>query len=73
MDLTCIIAITDKTGTVWLAGDKLGSNWHTKQIVKDQKVFKIGDFYFRYTSSFYIGATVKILVCSTRQNYAHRR
>lgn len=57
--MTCIIAITDKTGCVWLAGDKLGSNGHTKQIVKDPKVFKVGDFYFGYTSSFYMGQLLK--------------
>ena len=58
--MTCIIALRDKeTGTVYLAGDKLGSNGSTKAIYKDPKIFQIGHFYFGYTTSFYMGQLLK--------------
>lgn len=58
--MTCIIALRDKeTGTVYLAGDKLGSNGSTKAVYKDPKVFQIGHFCFGYTSSFYMGQLLK--------------
>lgn len=58
--MTCIIALRDKeTGVVYLGGDKLGSNGYTKTMCKDPKVFKVGPFYFGYTTSFYMGQILK--------------
>lgn len=58
--MTCIIALRDKeTNTVYLAGDKLGSNGSTKAVYKDPKVFQVGHFYFGYTTSFYMGQLLK--------------
>ena len=58
--MTCIIALRDKeTGVVYLGGDKLGSNGYTKSVYKDPKVFKVGPFYFGYTTSFYMGQLLK--------------
>ena len=57
--MTCIIAFRDKDNNVWLGGDKLGSDSRTKIITKDPKVFKNGDMYFGYTTSFYMGQLLK--------------
>jgi hypothetical protein len=48
-----------ETGVVYLGGDKLGSNGYTKTMCKDPKVFKVGPFYFGYTTSFYMGQILK--------------
>lgn len=57
--MTCIIAIKNKDGSVTLGADKLGSNGHTKTMVVDPKIFKNGDFYFGFTSSFFMGQLLK--------------
>lgn len=57
--MTCIIAIKDENGDVWLGGDKMGSNGNTRRIYKDPKVFQVGNFAFGYTSSFYMGQLLK--------------
>lgn len=58
--MTCIIAYKEpSSGKVWLGGDKLGSDGYTKIIVKDPKVFQNGEFYFGYTTSFYMGQILK--------------
>ena len=57
--MTCIIALRDKENKVWLAGDKMASNSFSHSLVKDPKVFKVGDFYFGFTDSFYMGQLLK--------------
>lgn len=57
--MTCIIAFRDYNDNVWLAGDKMSSNGISHQLVKDHKVFRVGDFYFGYTDSFYMGQLLK--------------
>lgn len=57
--MTCIIAIKNEDGSITLGGDKLGSNGYTKQLIQDPKVFKNGDFYFGYTTSFLMGQLLK--------------
>ena len=57
--MTCIIAFRDYNDNVWLAGDKMSSNGMSHQLVKDPKAFQVGDFYFGYTDSFYMGQLLK--------------
>ena len=57
--MTCIIAVRDKKNKVWLAGDKMASNGVSHYLVKDPKVFQVGDFYFGFTDSFYMGQLLK--------------
>ena len=57
--MTCIIAVRDKKNKVWLAGDKMASNGISHYLVKDPKVFQVGDFYFGFTDSFYMGQLLK--------------
>lgn len=57
--MTCIIAVRDTQNNVWLAGDKMSSDSYTHQIVKDPKIFKVGNLYIGYTTSFYMGQLLK--------------
>lgn len=53
--MTAIVAFK-RNGKVFLAGDRMGSNGYTKQVVNTPKIFAVGeDFHFGYTSSFYMG------------------
>lgn len=52
--MTCIVAVKDN-GKVLIGGDSLGSNYQTKTVRVDQKVFIKGDMLFGFTSSFRMG------------------
>lgn len=52
--MTCIVGIV-KDGKVYIGGDSLGSNGHTKSVFPRPKVFKNGDFIIGYTSSYRMG------------------
>lgn len=52
--MTCIIAL--KTNNkVYIGGDRMASNSYSHSFTVNKKIFKNGDFYFGYTSSFYMG------------------
>ncbi|ATN93501.1 hypothetical protein [Pseudoalteromonas phage J2-1_QLiu-2017] len=53
--MTCIVAIKEENGTVWMGGDLLGSNGFTKRQYPTSKVFRNGDFLIGFTSSFRMG------------------
>lgn len=52
--MTCIVAIKcfDK---IYMGGDTLGSNYYSKKIRVDQKIFKKNDMIFGFTSSYRMG------------------
>ena len=53
--MTAIVAFK-RNGKVFLAGDRMGSNGYTKQVVSAPKIFSVGeDLHFGYTHSFYMG------------------
>lgn len=57
--MTCVLALkfideTDKQ-VVLLAADKMGSNGSVKRIYTKPKIFKNGDFYIGYSTSFCMG------------------
>lgn len=58
--MTCVLALkyidvdTNKPVIV-LAADKMGSNGNVKRVYTKPKIFKNGDFYIGYTTSFYMG------------------
>lgn len=52
--MTAIVALKHK-GIIYLAGDRCGSNGYSKSLSVNPKIFKKGDFYLGYTSSFYMG------------------
>lgn len=53
--MTAIVAFKHG-GKVYLAGDRMASSWYEHYLVNAPKIFKIAeDFYFGYTSSFYMG------------------
>jgi len=53
--MTAIVAMIHE-GKVWMGGDHLGSDGFTKnEFVKNDKVFKNGDFLIGYTTSFHMG------------------
>lgn len=56
--MTCIVGYIHN-GKVCIAGDKLASNWATKQIHEQSKVFAKGDVVFGYTSSFRFGQLIE--------------
>ncbi len=49
--MTCIVGVA-KNGKVYIGADSLGSNGFTKEIRKECKVFKNGDFLIGGTTSF---------------------
>ena len=49
--MTCIVGVA-KSGKVYIGADSLGSNGLTKEIRKECKVFKNGDFLIGGTTSF---------------------
>lgn len=53
--MTCIIAVRNSTGQVYIGGDKAASGDQTKSISAIPKVFKKGKFYIGYTTSFLMG------------------
>lgn len=53
--MTCIVAMIED-GRVWMGADHLGSDGYIKtEFVKNDKVFKSGDFLLGYTTSFHMG------------------
>lgn len=53
--MTAIVAFKHN-GKVFLAGDRMGSNGYTKQVISAPKIFSVGeDLHFGYTHSFYMG------------------
>ena len=52
--MTCIVAFKHNNSVI-LAGDKMGSNGYTSRNFLRPKIFQNGDFYFGYTTSFYMG------------------
>lgn len=52
--MTAIVALKHK-GIIYLAGDRCGSNGYSKSLGSNPKIFKTGEFYLGYTSSFYMG------------------
>lgn len=53
--MTCIVAMIED-GKVWMGADHLGSDGFIKtEYVKNDKVFKNGDFLIGYTTSFRMG------------------
>lgn len=58
--MTCIIAYKDSNNnTIYMCGDKCGSNGNTQDICVEPKVFHNGDFMIGYTTSFYMGQLLK--------------
>lgn len=61
--MTCIVAynLTDAADKEYivLAADKMGSNGNTKRVYVKPKIFKNGDFWIGYTTSFYIGQIIQ--------------
>jgi len=57
--MTCIIAIKESSGAVYLGGDRLASNSSMKQVYKLPKVFMVGDFYFGTCGSFYMSQLLR--------------
>lgn len=53
--MTCIAAVIDKHGVGHIASDSIGASGQDKNLYKNHKVFKKGDFLFGYTSSFRMG------------------
>lgn len=53
--MTCIAAIIDQDGVGHIASDSLGSNGHTKDVYKNQKIFQLGNMLIGYTSSYRMG------------------
>jgi ATP-dependent protease HslVU (ClpYQ) peptidase subunit len=52
--MTCIVAVKD-SGKVYMGADSLGSNYHSKSVRIDEKIFKKGKMLFGFTSSFRMG------------------
>lgn len=53
--MTCIIAIKNADGSITLGGDKAASSDYESRVTTMPKIFKVGDFHFGYTTSFYMG------------------
>lgn len=57
--MTCIAAIIDKDGVGHIASDSLGSNGHTQDTYKNQKIFQLGNMLVGYTSSYRMGQLIQ--------------
>ena len=53
--MTCVIAIKNPDGSITLGGDKAASTEYDSRITTMPKIFKVGDFHFGYTTSFFMG------------------
>lgn len=53
--MTCIVAIRDKDGVVWMGGDSAGVSGWEVTLTAQPKVFKLGNVLMGYTSSFRMG------------------
>ena len=53
--MTCVLALKYIDGKIVLATNKRGSNGSAKRTYTKPKIFKNGDFYIGYTTSFYMG------------------
>ena len=56
--MTCILGFVEKN-KIYIGGDSLGSNGHSKTVRKDVKVFKKGSFIYGFTSSFRMGQIIR--------------
>jgi ATP-dependent protease HslVU (ClpYQ) peptidase subunit len=56
--MTCIVGIKH-AGKVYIGGDSLGSNYYSKTVRVDQKVFIKGEMLFGFTSSFRMGQIIQ--------------
>lgn len=65
--MTCIAAIIDDDGVGHIASDSLGSNGHSKDVYKDQKVFTNGKFLVEYTSSYRMGQLLQYRLSLPKQ------
>lgn len=52
--MTCIVGLV-RDGNVWIGGDRMGSDGHTKIEISRPKVFHNGEFVLGYTQSFRLG------------------
>ena len=57
--MTIILAIRDKDGDLWMAGDSLASGEGEAYSVREPKVFSRGEFTYGYAGSFRLGHLVK--------------
>jgi hypothetical protein len=53
--MTCIVALRDDEGHIWMGGDSAGVAGLDMTVVAQPKVFKVGEFLMGYTTSFRMG------------------
>lgn len=53
--MTCIVALRDTSGTLWMGGDSAGVAGWEVTLTAQPKVFRLGDMLIGYTTSFRMG------------------
>lgn len=53
--MTCIAAIIDQKGVGHIACDSVGSNYHTKGVYTNRKIFTVSDMLIGFTGSYRMG------------------
>lgn len=64
--MTCIVGLLDK-GKVYIGGDSAGVGNSEIRVRSDEKVFKVGDMIFGFTSSFRMGQLIRYTLKIPRQ------